>query len=273
MAEVLVELEQVTKEYGTTARTLALRGVSLRLEEGSFAALIGGSGSGKSTLLNILGALDRPTSGAVRIAGRELGRMSDDELADLRNTSLGFVFQFHYLLPEFSVLENVLMPRLIRRGRIDAAARRRALELLEMVGMVERQHQRANAISGGEQQRAAIARALVNDPRLVLADEPTGNLDSQNSEAVFRLLRSVNRELGTAFLIVTHDRHLASRADRLLELADGRLVADRDIRGRSEMELWPELAPPQCLMFRQGGPGCSPGVPGAGQGQAGATGG
>jgi len=226
-------------------KTTALRETSLDIAPGEFVALIGASGSGKSTLLNIIGALDRPSRGQVWIMGKCLDEMSDNELSDFRNKTIGFIFQFHYLLPEFSVLENVMIPHLIRFGTADEEAYLRARDLLQMVGMEHRVSNRANAISGGEQQRVAIARALMNNPPVILADEPTGNLDSLSSERVFQLLRTINQEMGTAFIIVTHNRSLAARADRLLEIRDGQLWKDLVIKGMLEDEIWSDL-PKEC---------------------------
>lgn len=226
MAEPMVRLSGVVKDYGAEIKTRALHSIDLTIERGDFVALIGASGSGKSTLLNILGALDRPTEGEVTIDGRRLDRMNDQELSAFRNQTLGFVFQFHYLLSAFTVKENVLIPCMIREGKATAEANEKADYLLEMVGLADKKDKRVNAISGGEQQRVAIARALVNQPRLVLADEPTGNLDTQNTERVFQLLTRICEELGTAFLIVTHDRYLARRARRILEIRDGAIISD-----------------------------------------------
>lgn len=252
MASPLVVMRGVTKEYGTLVKTKVLKGIDLEVGRGEFASIIGGSGSGKSTLLNILGALDRPTAGEIIIDQTDLASLNDDGLADFRNRIMGFVFQFHYLLPEFSVLENVLIPSMIKDGRVTPKAREMARELLDLVGVAHRQQNRANAISGGEQQRVAIARALVNNPRLVLADEPTGNLDSVNSEKIFTLLRKINRERGTTFVLVTHNRHIAARTDRIVEIKDGLVEKNQDITGKSEVEIWPELLPSNCQMCPKG---------------------
>ena len=226
MAEPLLRLEAVVKDYGTVVKTRALDGVDFRLEAGEFAALIGPSGSGKSTLLNLVGLLDRPTEGRVRIAGEDLATLDDRALNRLRRRTLGFIFQFHHLLPALSAQENVMVPLWAERGRADDAMRRRALELLGEVGLAERADSKSSQLSGGQQQRVAIARALAMDPRLVLADEPTGNLDTRSADAVFDLLRRFNRERGTTFLIVTHDPRLAQRTDRIVELVDGRICCD-----------------------------------------------
>ena len=193
MADQLIKITDLVKDYGEGAiRTRVLQGINMELHCGEFTSLIGASGSGKSTLLNIIGALDRPTGGTVMIDGTDLSRLDDDELALFRNRTIGFIFQFHFLLPQFTVLENVLIPAMIYDGFATPAMEKRALELLERVGLSHRRDSRANAISGGEQQRAAVARALINQPRIILADEPTGNLDSANTELVFSLLREMN---------------------------------------------------------------------------------
>jgi len=221
----LLVADDLGKTYGTVARTRALGGVFFELEQGEFAAVVGPSGSGKSTLLNLIGLLDTPTDGSVRLLGRDTAAMSKNERARLRNESIGFVFQFHHLLPEFSVVENVFMPALIGGGR-EAELRPRAEEILELLGLDDLADKNANELSGGQKQRAAIARALMNRPRLILADEPTGDLDSANSAAVYDVFRRINAELGTAFLIVTHERSIAQQTDRILEIRDGRLVQD-----------------------------------------------
>ena len=203
-----------------------LFGIDLEIRQGEFTSLIGASGSGKSTLLNIIGALDRPTEGKVMIDGTDLGELDDDGLALFRNQTMGFIFQSHFLLPQFTVLENVMIPYLIYAGRATPAVQKRALDLLERVGLSHRRDNRANAISGGEQQRAAIARALINQPRMILADEPTGNLDTSNTEKVFAMLREINHDFKTSLIMVTHDRTLAEQTDRLLIMSDGQSVED-----------------------------------------------
>jgi lipoprotein-releasing system ATP-binding protein len=224
MAEVLIKARGIVKDFGETVKTRVLFGIDLEVRAGEFASLIGASGSGKSTLLNIIGGLDRPTAGQVIIDGTDLGSLDDDGLALFRNQTMGFIFQSHFLLPQFTVLENVLIPYLIYAGRATPAAEKRALELLDRVGLNHRRDHRANAISGGEQQRAAIARALINQPQMILADEPTGNLDTSNTEKVFAMLREINLDLGASFIMVTHDRSLAARTDRVLEMSDGMII-------------------------------------------------
>jgi lipoprotein-releasing system ATP-binding protein len=224
--EPLIELADVRKTYGlgTPVATEVLHGIDLRMEPGEFVALIGPSGSGKSTLLNIIGLLEPMTSGVHRLLGRSVATLNDAELTRLRNEALGFVFQFHHLLPAFTALENVLMPELIRTGHFDPAMRARGLELLDAVGLAASANTKPNALSGGMQQRVAIARALARGSPLVLADEPTGNLDTHTADDVFALMRRFNAERGTAFLVVTHDPRLAARCDRVVELVDGRVA-------------------------------------------------
>ena len=222
-AEIL-GCDAVRKHFDEAGHRLeVLRGVELRVGRGETIAIVGASGSGKTTLLQILGGLDLPSSGVVRIAGESLAELSDAERGRLRNRALGFVYQFHHLLPEFSALENVAMPLLVRRTPVHEA-RDQARRLLERVGLGERLTHRPAQLSGGERQRAAVARALVTRPQLVLADEPTGNLDGANARAVLDLMLELNRELGTSLVIVTHATDIAARMQRVLTLAEGRLV-------------------------------------------------
>lgn len=223
----LIVADRLEKIYGEgTAATLALSSVSFTFGQGEFASLIGQSGSGKSTLLNLLGLLDTPTSGTVSIDGTDTSNLSRKELAHLRGESLGFVFQFHHLLPEFSVFENMTMPIRINGGTVREEQRERVNELLELLGLTGLADKNANQLSGGQKQRVAIGRALIKRPPIILADEPTGNLDTANASAVYELFREINREQGTGLLIVTHDRSVAEMTDRILEMRDGELIQD-----------------------------------------------
>lgn len=241
-----IELKNIFKNYGKTVKTPVLKDVSISFLKGEFAAIIGQSGSGKSTLLNMIGVLDRPDSGEMLFEGANIYKLDDNELAAFRSKTLGFVFQFHYLLPEFSALENVLMPYRIVHGKVDGKAKKRAQELLERVGVIDRMNNKAINLSGGQQQRVAIAQSLMNDPKIILADEPTGNLDSDSGESVRELLREINIEKSTTFIIVTHDRHIAATCDRVIEIADGRIVDDLVITGHKQKETWEKIAPCYC---------------------------
>ncbi|MFO8079479.1 MAG: ABC transporter ATP-binding protein [Armatimonadota bacterium] len=221
-----VETVGLKKTYFGAVPVEVLHGIDFRVEAGEFTSVLGQSGSGKSTLLNCLGALDRPTEGRVIVAGENLADLDDDELADLRNTQVGFIFQFHYLQNEFTCLENALMPVSIQKGEPDPEDIDRVTDLLERVGLGHRLDNPPSRLSGGEQQRTAIVRALANEPRLVLADEPTGNLDSKSSDQVFEVMREINQETGVAFVMVTHDDRLASRGDRVLRIEDGLLTEE-----------------------------------------------
>jgi lipoprotein-releasing system ATP-binding protein len=226
--ETLVQLRGLRKAYaaGLAGETEILHGLDLDLGRGEFAALIGPSGSGKSTLLNVLGLLERASAGRYTLAGTDVEALDDAARTRLRRDAIGFVFQFHHLLPAFSALENVTLPGLARDGRVTPALRARAAALLAEVGLAQAMHQRPAELSGGMQQRVAVARALALGPALVLADEPTGNLDTATADEVFALLRRMHREAGTAFLVVTHDERLAARCDRRIAIVDGRIVAD-----------------------------------------------
>jgi len=222
----VISLKNVNKIYGTQVKTQVLTDISLVFEKESFNSIIGASGSGKSTLLNIIGTLDRPTSGEVVINGVRTASLSKNELAVLRNETIGFVFQFHYLLPEFTALENVLIPARIKDGSISAEVRERAEHLMNLMGIDKVKNNMAAKMSGGQQQRTSIARALINSPQIILADEPTGNLDSESTEAVYDIMRDINETLKTTFLIITHDRKIAQKADRIVEIKDGRIYLD-----------------------------------------------
>jgi lipoprotein-releasing system ATP-binding protein len=224
----LIELSELRKSYnlGLPNEAEVLHGLSLRINAGEFVALIGPSGSGKSTLLNIIGLLERMSSGSFKLQGEEVGGLDDAGLTLKRRSALGFVFQFHHLLPAFTALENVTLPALMRDGRVSAAQREHARAVLDSVGLGAALDKKPGELSGGMQQRVAIARALVMRPPLVLADEPTGNLDTASSDEVFALMRRMHAELGTSFLIVTHDPRLAARCDRVVELVDGRISRD-----------------------------------------------
>ncbi len=229
MADIIA-VNDVTKEYGTAVKTRALRGVAFRVEGKEFLSIIGQSGSGKSTLLNLLGLLDRPTEGTVSLLGTDVGALSKKERAAFRNRYLGFVFQFHHLLPEFSVRENLLIPTWIggsqNKARATTETRRRAEEILDFLGVGQVADKSAEQISGGQKQRVAIGRALMNSPDILLADEPTGNLDTENSALVYDLFRRIHNEMGTTFVIVTHDRAIAQQTDRIIEVRDGLISQD-----------------------------------------------
>jgi len=220
----IIKLSGINKVYRTNEiETLALENVNLTVDKGEFVSIMGPSGCGKSTLLNVIGLLDEPTSGTIEIDGEVLGRMKDARLAAFRNRNMGFVFQFHQLLPEFTMAENVAMPAMIGgMGRKEAMAK--AAGLLETLGLGNRLEHRPNQLSGGERQRAAVARALVNDPRVILADEPSGSLDSHNREELYRLFFQLRESTGKTFIIVTHDESLAGNSDRVVHMADGRIV-------------------------------------------------
>jgi len=216
-------VENLCKSFDDAGVELeVLKGITISLQKKEIVAVVGESGAGKSTFLHILGTLDHPSSGKVMIEGEDIFGWSEQKLATFRNESIGFVFQFHHLLPEFNALENIMMPLLIA-GIDRKEARRRALSLIEEVGLLDRASHKPGELSGGEQQRIAIARSLVNNPKLVLADEPTGNLDTENGNVVFSLLKKLNYERDITFVLVTHNQHLLKQADRAIEIVDGKV--------------------------------------------------
>ncbi len=227
MADEILRLEKICKAYnvGLPSETEVLHEIDLRLEHGEFLALMGPSGSGKSTLLNIIGLLDRPTAGRITIKGSDTSALSEADITRLRGHSIGFVFQYHHLISAFTAQENVMMPMLVDRGFPGPEIAERAHALLVEVGLEKVAGNLALNMSGGQQQRVAVARALAMSPDLVLADEPTGNLDTKSADSVFELMRAVNRESGTTFLLVTHNMDLARRCDRIIEVVDGRIQA------------------------------------------------
>lgn len=228
---ILLQCDNLSKRYQEgSVQTNVLHNVSFSMKPGELMAIVGSSGSGKSTLLHLLGGLDTPSSGDVIFNGQAMSQLSSSAKAELRNRQLGFIYQFHHLLPDFTAVENVAMPLLIGNAK-PAEARERALEMLAAVGLEKRAQHRPSELSGGERQRVAIARSLVNNPRLVLADEPTGNLDARNANSIFELLGELNVRQGTAFLVVTHDLQLARRMSRQLEMRDGHLTQDLTLMG------------------------------------------
>lgn len=220
----IIELKNISKIYGRRVKTEVLHNVNMSIEEGSFNSIIGASGSGKTTLLNIMGTLDKPTSGEVYIENKGIDKMGRGALASLKNKKIGFVFQFHYLLPEFNALENVLMPHTISNIFHGRKTRERAEMLLDLVGLSDIKKKRIYDLSGGQQQRVAIARALMNNPKIILADEPTGNLDSNSAEDIYNIFRDINKNFKTTFVIITHDERIAKKADRIIEIKDGKVL-------------------------------------------------
>jgi lipoprotein-releasing system ATP-binding protein len=221
---ILIEAENIHKSFITEAGQLqVLKGINLSVKEGEIVGIIGASGAGKSTLLHILGTLDKASKGKIFFEGEDISSMGDNELANFRNSYVGFVFQFHHLLPEFTALENIIMPGLIFGGSF-AKTEKKARRLLEELGLAERASHRPGELSGGEQQRVAVARSLIQEPRVVLADEPTGNLDTSTGNDLFELLLEMNRGKGITFIIVTHNKDLSARCHRVLEMADGEFV-------------------------------------------------
>ncbi len=225
MANV-IKLRNVKKTYGSIIKTEVIHGIDLEIKKKSFCSIIGQSGSGKSTLLNIMSTLDLPSSGEIYINHNRTDKMNPNELNLLRNQEMGFIFQFHYLLPEFTAIENVMMPYYIYNRKPTDEILGWANKLLEIVGLSEVKNNYANEMSGGQQQRTAIARALLNKPKIIFADEPTGNLDTNSTEKVYSLLRDLNKRFETTFVVVTHNMHVAERADRIIEIKDGRIEMD-----------------------------------------------
>jgi len=223
---IIIELKNVDKIYTGAVDTQVLFDINLIFESGSCNAIVGESGSGKSTLLNIMGTLDKSTRGEVIIDGIKIDDMDKNELADLRNQTIGFVFQFHYLLPEFTAIENVLIPYLIKHRRASMQIIEKANELFEMLGITKWKNSPVTKMSGGQQQRTAIARALINNPKILIADEPTGNLDSETTNKMCDSFREINQRFGTTFIVVTHDRAVAAKTDRIIEIRDGRIESD-----------------------------------------------
>lgn len=221
----MIQIENLTKSFGDLQ---VLKGVNLTIEKGEVVSIVGSSGAGKTTLLQLIGTLDKPTSGTIRFGGEDLSRLSNKRLAAFRNRHIGFVFQFHQLLPEFTALENIVIPALIA-GRKRAEAETEAMQLLEVMGLSGRAHHKPAEMSGGENQRVAVARALINHPDVVLADEPSGSLDSKNKEELHKLFFDLRDRYGQTFVIVTHDEALASYTDRTLHMVDG-VIQDYDVK-------------------------------------------
>lgn len=234
MSDIVLELKNVNKVFGQgDTKVQALDSVSFSVKRGEFLLIVGSSGSGKSTLLNMIGLLDRPTTGQVFIDGKNTTKLSDGKISEFRNSKLGFIFQFSNLLVDLTVLENVLLPRSIQRTSQNA--QKEATDLLKAVGLEKQMHKRANKVSGGQAQRAAIARGLINKPTIVLADEPTGNLDSVTAETTIQLMKSMAQKLNQTFVIVTHDRHQFGDVDRVITIKDGRAFEGEDMPPRMEL--------------------------------------
>ncbi len=230
VGKVILETKNLFRDLGTTVKTKVLQGIDLNIYQGEFVSLTGLSGSGKSTLLYLLGALDRPTSGNVWIDGVDIGLLNDDERSELRSQKLGFVFQFHFLLPEFTVLENVMIP-MLRRGHLSTkAAEEKSTLVLNQIGLGSLLKRRPNQLSGGQQQRVSIARSVANDPEIILADEPTGNLDSKNGHIVLEIFENLVRDKGLTIIMVTHEPRFAASASRQIQMSDGVIISDIDQR-------------------------------------------
>lgn len=223
----IINIEKLVKIYDGVVPTKALNEIDLDINQGEITAIIGQSGSGKSTLLNMIGILDNATSGKIIIDGKNISEMTKEQMAEFRNKTIGFVFQFHYLLPEFNVLENVLMPDWIKNRNVSFDKKKKAEELINLVGLSDVIYKDTTKISGGQKQRVAIARALMNDPKIILADEPTGNLDTKNTEKIYDLFCEVNKKLKTTFVLITHSPEIAQRANRIIEIKDGQIIKDK----------------------------------------------
>lgn len=226
---MIIKLKNVKKIYGQEYKTAVLKGIDIEIEQGSFNAIIGQSGSGKSTLLNIMGTLDKQSEGEVYINDINTKTLSKNDLSALRNKEIGFIFQFHHLLPEFTALENIMLPSLIENKKSKKEIKERAEFLLDKVGLLEIKNNKSTNMSGGQQQRVAIARALMNNPKIILADEPTGNLDSDTTMEIYTLLRNINNEFGTTFIIITHDDRIAKLADRIIEIENGEILSSKRV--------------------------------------------
>lgn len=248
MADNVIQILNLNKFYDTGVRVQVLFDLSLGIRRGEFTAIIGPSGSGKTSLLNIIGLLDGFDSGEFTINGTDIARLNPDELAVFRNRNLGFIFQFHYLLPEFTALENVLFPVTIRKVKTTPELIKRAEMLMERIGIRGQRDKFPNQMSGGQQQRVAIARALMNKPSLILADEPTGNLDQTSSDQVIRLMREILAEERVSLVMVTHDREIALKSDRVIELVDGKLCKDITLKDKNPEQVREELARHTCFM-------------------------
>ncbi len=248
MADYMIRVKGLNKVYGTTIKTHVLFDIDLEIERNTFTALIGPSGSGKSTLLNCLGLLDPPTSGEIVIDGNSFSDINVNRLASFRNKNIGFVFQFHHLLPEFTVFENILMPHWIKSGRPGPALIDEANRLIDRVGLSDTKDKYVTQISGGQQQRVSIARALINRPKVIFADEPTGNLDRETGAKVLSLLREINRENNTTLVMVTHDREVAIMSDRIIELVDGRICRSIDVRSSGKESAVEMLENRSCVL-------------------------
>ena len=230
MAKSLIEINNLVKVYGEEVKNEVLHSISLEIEKGEFVAIVGPSGSGKSTFLNLLGALDQATEGEIWINKQLISDLDDQELAKFRNQNLGFVFQFHHLLPEFTAKENVMIPDWIEHGTPTISKEKRAQKLLKLVGLSDFTDKLITKLSGGQKQRVALARALMNKSPILLADEPTGNLDTATTEKIYNLLRDINQQLGTTFIIVTHNQDIAAKTDRIIKLVDGEIESDKVIK-------------------------------------------